>query len=106
MMLRQEPQLGIARSDQDPSRQPMAMRKLEQNIDGAGAIRTGPAEGTIDVARISCNRMIAGDKPDGNPVTSETAGEPKAPMRSSDDQGAKRGVERSVVTPWPLDRRR
>jgi hypothetical protein len=110
MMLRHQPQLGIARSDQDPSREPMAMRQLEQNIDGAGVIRPGPAEGTIDVARISCDRMIAADKPDGNPMTPEAAGEPEAPMRSADDQGPKGSVEgsveRTIVAPWTLDRRR
>jgi hypothetical protein len=102
MMLRQEPQLGIARRNQDPARQPMTMRKLEQDIDGTGVIRPGPAEGTIDVARISGNRVIVGDKPDGDPVTPETAGEPEAPMRPPDDQGP----NRTIVAAWTLDRRR
>jgi hypothetical protein len=54
--------------------------------------------------------MIAGDEPDGNAVTPETAGEPEAAMRSADDQGPKgsmeRSVERTVVALLTLERRR
>jgi hypothetical protein len=106
MMLRHQSQFCVARRDQDPPREPMAMRKLEQNFHGARVIRTDPAESTIDVARISGDRMIAGDEPDGNAVTPEAAGEPEAPMRSPDDEGPKGRVERAIVAPWTIERRR